>query len=117
MVFLACYIVCIIMIRDVPLVYPIRKMLAAGVGCLLFGIGTVFFFKSSMHLTAMGAAVAYLGVAVSSGIAMLPLLYGAIALTALLASARLYSGVEDVRQSAVGFAGGLVVTFLVVFLI
>jgi hypothetical protein len=116
-VMLVCYVACLILIRDVPFAYPIRKMLAAGAGCLVLGIGAAFFMKISMHMVAQGAAVAYLGVAMMSGAdGMTLLLCASIALAALLSSARLYLDAEDARQSAVGFGGGFAVTLAVVFL-
>lgn len=117
-VMIICYGACMLMIGKMPFAYPIRKMLTAGIGCLVLGLGTTPFIKLSMHMVAQGAAVAFLSVAqLSGGGGMLPLLCMAIALASVLASARLYMGVENARQVGFGFAGGFAVTLPAIFFI
>ncbi len=117
-VMIICYGVCLVMIRDVLLVYPVKKMLIAGIGCLVFGLIVTFFWKISLHMTAQGAVVAFLSVMVLSGAqSVLPILCTSIALAAMLASARLWLGAHDWKQVGAGFLGGAVVTLLTIYLI
>ena len=117
-VMIICYGACLVMIRDFPFAYPVKKMLMAGIGCLLFGLGVTFFWKVSLHMTAQGAVVAFMGVMLLSGAEkMLPVFCISIALAALLASARLWLGAHDWKQVAAGFAGGVVITILTIYLI
>ncbi len=117
-VMLVCYGACLVMIRDVAFSFPVKKMLAAGIGCLVFGLATTFFWKVSLHMTAQGAVVAFLGVLVMTGVEnILPVLCVSIALAALLASARLRLGVHDALQVAGGFAGGFIITLFTIYLI
>ncbi len=117
-VMIICYGACFIMIRDIPFAYTVKKMLVAGIGCLLFGLIVTFFWKVSLHMTAQGAVAAFLGVMVISGAeSVLPLLCAAIGLAAMLASARLWLGAHDWKQVAAGFLGGMTVTLLTIYLI
>ncbi len=117
-VMMICYMACVLMIKDIAFAYPVKKMLTAGIGCLLFGFIVSFFWKVSLHMIAQGAVVAFLGIILLSGAEnMLPALAASIALAALLASARLYLGAHDVKQVAAGFAGGLIITIMTIYLI
>lgn len=117
-VMIICYGACLLMIRDIPFAYTVKKMLTAGIGCILFGLIVSFWWKVSLHMTAQGAAVAFLGVMLLSGAEkMMPILCVSIAMAALLASARLYLGAHDWKQVAAGFAGGFIITLLTIYLI
>lgn len=117
-VMLICYTACLIMIKEAPFAYPVKKMLQAGIGCVVFGLATTFFWPVSLHLIAQGAAVAFLGILVSSGAGnLIWVLCGSVALASSLASARLYLGRHDTAQVAAGFLGGFAITTLVIYLI
>lgn len=117
-VMVVCYAACMLMIREMAFVFIIRKMLTVGIACLLFGMAVTPFWKISLYMTAAGAAAAFIGVMVLSGaVNLMPVLCAAIALAAALASARLHLGAHNALQTASGFAGGLVVAVLTIYLI
>ena len=74
-----------------------------------------FYWKISLHLTAMGAAVALLVVMNVAGVGnmMVPLMV-AILCAGALASARLYLGCHNGQQVLAGFCGGFAVATLAV---
>lgn len=117
LVMIISYTACIIMIKDAPFAYPVRKMLIAGTGSLIMAFITTFFWRISLHMTAQGAAVAFIALLIASGADKLMwVLCLSIACAAVVASARLYLGKHDPAQVAAGFLGGFAITFLSVFI-
>ena len=93
-----CYVLCAITIAKIP-----------------SAIFLSFYWKISLHLTAMGAAVALLVVMNVAGVGnmMVPLMV-AILCAGALASARLYLGCHNGQQVLAGFCGGFAVATLAV---
>ena len=83
--------------------------------CEVLCFVVAFYWKISLHLTAMGAAVALLVVMNVAGVGnmMVPLMV-AILCAGALASARLYLGCHNGQQVLAGFCGGFAVATLAV---
>lgn len=110
-----CYFLCAFTISKIPSADFLRKFMVAAGCCELLCFGVSIYWKISLHLTAMGAAVALLVVMNILGVGnMLVPLMIAILGTGALASARLYLGCHNGRQVLAGFAGGFVVASLAV---
>lgn len=106
-----CYLVCSYMLSKIMLAYLIKRFLFAALFCLLFNFIVNFFWKISLHMTAMGGLVAMLVVFNFSGFATLPYtLMAFILLAGALGSARMYLGHHNLAQVAAGFAGGFLIT-------
>lgn len=117
LVMAVCYAASLYLIHDIPFTYPVRKMLVAGIGCLIAGGAVTFFWRISLYMLAQGAAVGFMALLVVSGAGyMLAPLCVSIALAAVLASARLYLGKHDAAQTAAGFAAGLAITIISVYI-
>lgn len=110
-----CYILCALTIAKIPGVDFLRKFMLAAACCEAMCLAVSFYWKISLHLTGMGAAVALLVVmnVVGAGNMMLPLMVAVLA-SGALASARLYLGCHNGRQVLAGFCGGFVVATLAV---
>ena len=89
--------------------------LLVGAVCEVLCFVVSFYWKISLHLTAMGAAVALLVVMNVAGVGnmMVPLMV-AILCAGALASARLYLGCHNGQQVLAGFCGGFAVATLAV---
>ena len=113
-----CYVLCAITIAKVPSAIFLRKFMIAAACCEVMCFVVSFYWKISLHLTGMGAAVALLVVmnVVGVGNMLVPLMV-TILCAGALASARLYLGYHNGRQVLAGFCGGFAVALVaVVFL-
>lgn len=110
-----CYVLCAITIAKIPSAIFLRKFMIAAACCEVLCLIVSFYWKISLHLTAMGAAVALLVVMNVAGVGnmMLPLMV-AILCAGALASARLYLGCHNGQQVLAGFCGGFAATSLAV---
>lgn len=110
-----CYLLCAFTISKIPSAEFLRKFMVAAACCELLCLGVSLYWKISLHLTGMGAAVALLVVMNILGVGnmLLPLMI-AVLCAGALASARLYLGCHNGRQVLVGFVGGFVVASLAV---
>lgn len=110
-----CYVLCAITIAKIPSVDFLRKFMIAAACCEAMCLVVSFYWKISLHLTAMGAVVALLVVmnVVGVGNMLVPLMV-AILCAGALASARLYLGCHNGTQVLAGFCGGFAVATLAV---
>ena len=110
------YMVCAFVIAKVPQAAFLRKFVLAAALCELFCLVISTEWKISLHLTAMGAAVALLVVMNSLGLTQLfSWLLWTILAAGLLGSARLYLGHHKPTQLLVGFTGGFLLTLVALF--
>ena len=110
------YMICALVVAKVPQAVFLRKFMVAAVLCELYCMVISTEWKVSLHLTAMGAAVALLFVLNSLGLTQLfPWLLWTVGATGLLGSARLYLGYHTPLQLLVGFAGGALLTWIALF--
>lgn len=110
-----CYVLCALTISKIPLAIFLRKFMLAAACCELMCLVVSRYWKISLHLTGMGAAVALLVVmnVIGVGNMMIPLMV-TILCAGALASARLYLGCHDARQVLAGFCGGFAIATLAV---
>ena len=108
-----CYLLCAVTLAKFPSAAFLRKFMVAAACCEARCLFVSFYLKISLHLTAMGAAVALMAVLnfVDPGCAVVPLLAAVLGAGAL-ASARLYLGCHNGLQVAAGFCGGFAVAVL-----
>ena len=108
-------LLCAITIAKIPSAIFLRKFMIAAACCEVLCFVVSFYWKISLHLTAMGAAVALLVVMNVAGVGnmMVPLMV-AILCAGALASARLYLGCHNGQQVLAGFCGGFAVATLAV---
>lgn len=110
-----CYILCAITLSKLPSAIFLRKCMAAAACCEALCLVVTLRWKISLHMTAIGAAVALLAVVNIVGVGeMLVPLAAALLLAGALASARLYLGRHNGAQVAAGFFGGFAVALLAV---
>ena len=107
----ACYLLCAVTLARIPSVVFVRKFMLAAACCELMCLLVSLRWKISLHLTAMGAAVALLVVMsiADPGRSLLPLMLLLLGAGAL-ASARLYLGCHNSAQVSAGFCGGFAIT-------
>lgn len=110
-----CYVLCALTFSKIPSAIFLRKFMIAAACCEVLCFVVSFYWKISLHLTAMGAAVALLVVMNVAGVGnmMVPLMV-AILCAGALASARLYLGCHNGQQVLAGFCGGFAVATLAV---
>lgn len=103
----ACYILCAVTISKIPSAIFVRKFMIAAACCEAMCLVVSYYWKISLHLTAMGALVALLVVMNVAGVGnmMIPLMVTLLG-AGMLASARLYLGKHDGWQVLAGFCGG-----------
>lgn len=112
-----CYGVCIYMLSNILLAFLILRFLYAALGCVVLALGVTYFWKISLHLTAMGGLLAMLMILNFSSFAEVPYtLILFILLTGVLASARLQLGYHNPMQVGVGFIGGFMVASTIIFM-
>jgi len=108
-----CYVLCAVTIGKIPQMVFLRKFMLAAACCEAMCLAVSLRWKISLHMTAMGAAVALLTVMnVVAAVPLLVPLMAAIAASGMLASARLYLGCHDPWQILAGFGGGFAVAAL-----
>lgn len=109
-----CCLLCALTIAKIPSALLLQRMMLAGAACEGLCLAVTLRWKISLHLTAMGAAVALFAILCIAGFGHLFwVLVAAVIASGLLASARLCLGSHNPRQILAGFAGGFAVTFLV----
>ena len=108
-----CYVLCAVTLAKIPSAIFLLKFMIAAACCEVLFFVVSFYWKISLHLAAMGAAVPLLVVMNVAGVGnmMVPLMV-AILCAGALASARLYLGCHNGRQVLAGFGGGFVVATL-----
>ncbi|MDD3108527.1 MAG: hypothetical protein PHV49_04870 [Alistipes sp.] len=113
-----CYLLCILVLSERTYAFLITRFMIAGVGCILSTFFINFYWKISLHMTAIGGLVGMLGVLSSVGLGQLQgYLFGALIAGGALGSARLYLGYHRIEQIAAGFVLGLGVSIgLILFL-
>lgn len=110
-----CYVLCAVTISKIPSAVFLRKFMLAAACCEILCLVVSLRWKISLHLTAMGAAVALLVVMNIAGVGnMLVPLSVALIASGALASARLYLGCHNGSQVLAGFCGGFCVAALAV---
>lgn len=102
-----CYVLCAMTLAKLPAAVFLRKFMLAAACCEAMCFVVSFYWKISLHLTAMGAAVALLLIMsiVDPGRSLVPLVLAVFGAGAL-ASARLYLGCHNGLQILAGFCGG-----------
>lgn len=113
-----CYLLCALNLSKVPSAGLLSRFMVAAACCEAFALWITFRWKISLHLTAMGAVVAFfvlMNVAGAGG--MLPLLAASVFAAGLLASARLLLGSHNGAQVLAGFAAGFTISSAVVLLL
>lgn len=110
-----CYLLCAIIIAKIPSAVFLRKFIMAAACCEAMCLVVSVYWKISLHLTAMGAAVALMVVMNVAGVGNMavPLMITTLCAGAL-ASARLYLGAHNGQQVLAGFCGGFAVATLAV---
>lgn len=110
------YLLCAFMLSKFVNVRVIDRMLIASMASIFVCILINFYWRMSVHTTAMGALVGMLAAINMSGYGYMPAaLLIIIALTGMLATARLYTGRNNIWQAGAGFAVGLAVVFFVFY--
>lgn len=105
-----CYMLCAMTMMRASSLMLFRKMAVAGALCEIFCLVIIPFSRASLHLVAMGAAVAMFTILNILGeMSLFWALLVAILLSGVLASARLYMGRNRSRQLLVGFVSGFLI--------
>lgn len=117
-VLIVCYGLCIVTLGDKSYAFLITRFLIAALCCLIVTFVINFYWKISLHMTAMGGMLGMIFVLCYTGLAHLQ--YGLILgllLAGGLGSARLYLGSHNIGQVAAGTACGiLIATGVILFL-
>lgn len=112
-----CYLGCAYMLSNLMLAYLIKRFLYGALGCVIFAFIVTFYWKISLHMTAMGGLVATLLIMHFGGFGHLPYTIMAfILLAGMLGSARLQLGQHNPAQVAAGFFSGFFIMPIVIFL-
>ncbi|MDE7077555.1 MAG: hypothetical protein K2O55_03120 [Alistipes sp.] len=108
-----CYVLCAVTLARIPSAAFLRKFMLAAACCEGMCLVVSFYWKISLHLTAMGAAVALLVImsVADPGRSLVPFAAAVLGAGAL-ASARLYLGCHNGAQLLAGFCGGFCVATL-----
>lgn len=105
-----CYIVCAVTISRIASAEILRRMMLAGACCEMMCLAVNYHWKISLHMTAAGGCTAILAVLTIITGQLTGMLALAVAVSGLLASARLCLGKHTPQQVAAGYAGGFAVT-------
>lgn len=107
---IVCYVLCALTMAKIPSAIFLQKFMIAAACCEALCLAVTFYWKISLHLTAMGAVVAMFVIMNIAGVGnlLVPLL-AAVLCSGLLASARLYLGCHNGAQILVGFGAGFAV--------
>ena len=102
-----CYGVSIFMVKDVLFAFIVNKFLITAFCCSAAALVATFFWRISLHMVAAGGATAIFAMLSLAGLSsfFMPLAV-AILLSGALASARLYLGVHNPAQVALGYIVG-----------
>ncbi len=105
-----CYGLAMYMMEDVMMIYVVRKFMLTAILALGCVFAVNFWWKISLHLTAMGGFVAMIFILNISKLMYSPLTLAlAILMAGLLASARLQLGRHTPKQITAGFSCGFIV--------
>lgn len=100
---------------DVLPLFLIRRFMWSAFGCVIFAAVVNCFWQVSLHLTGAGGALGALFVMVMIGYGELTQVFAMFTLaTGLLATARLYLRKHSLAQIGVGFAGGFIISALLI---
>ena len=112
-----CYLVCAVTVGRIASAEIIRRIMLAAACCEILCLAVNYFWKISLHMTAMGGCVAVLTVLCVVTGHLTGILAAAVAAAGLLASSRLWLGKHSPAQTAAGFACGYAVTALALVLL
>lgn len=111
-----CYGVCGWLLDGAPVLFLMRRMMFAAMACTLFALAVTTRWQISLHMTAWGGATGIVLLLLVAGYDVVWILCGAIAVSGIVASARLRLGKHTPAQVGVGFAGGLLIASAVMLL-
>lgn len=112
-----CYGMCGWILKDVQMVFILRRCIFAAMGCVAFAFVVNFFWQISLHMTAMGGALGVVFILLYGGYVNLIWVFCiGIVLAGLLGSARLYLGRHTIGQVAAGFFGAFFIAVLAMLL-
>lgn len=112
---IVCYTLCAVIIAKIPSAQMLSRFMFAGGGCVAACLIVSCYWKISLHLTSMGAAVAFIIlINLASGGGLAGAFIVAILAAGALASARLRLGQHTPWQVLAGFTTGFAVATLVV---
>lgn len=104
------YLLCALALVKVPSIFLLRKAMIAAAGCEIACLLVTLRWKISLHLTGMGAVVAFVSLLGIAGVGdLLGPLLAAVVGSGLLASSRLYLGCHNGSQILAGFCTGFVI--------
>ena len=107
---IACYTLCAVAIARIPSAQMLSRFMFAGACCVAVCLFVSFYWKISLHMTALGAAVAFIVlINIASGGGLFAAFIAALLAAGALGSARLKLGYHTLSQVAVGFATGFIV--------
>ena len=112
-----CYILCAVTVGRIASAEVIRRIMLAAACCEMLCLAVNYFWKISLHMTAAGGCIAVLCVLCVVSGHLNGVLALAVAASGALASARLYLGKHEPRQTAAGFAAGFTVTLCALILL
>ena len=97
-------------IARIPSAQMLSRFMFAGACCVAVCLFVSFYWKISLHMTALGAAVAFIVlINIASGGGLFAAFIAALLAAGALGSARLKLGYHTLSQVAVGFATGFIV--------
>lgn len=108
-----CYGVCGWMLGSAPMLFLLRRMMFAAMLCTVFAFVVNLRWQISLHMTAMGAAVGMVFLLLYAGYDVVWIFCGVVMCAGLLGSSRLYLGKHTPAQVGAGFAGGFILSTLV----
>jgi len=101
---------CAVAIARIPSAQMLSRFMFAGACCVAVCLFVSFYWKISLHMTALGAAVAFIVlINIASGGGLFAAFVAALLAAGALGSARLKLGYHTLSQVAVGFATGFIV--------
>lgn len=112
----ACYTMAMLLMPNVAMIYLVRKFIMVALVALLAVFVVNFFWKISLHLTAMGGFVAMFTILNFTKMIYSPMFLASLIIIAgLLASARLALGKHTIAQVAAGFGCGFMACVFTIF--
>ena len=107
---IVCYTLCAVSIAKIPSAQMLSRFMFAGACCVAACLVITCYWKISLHLTAMGAAMAFIVlINIASGGELMGAFIVALLASGALASARLKLGYHTPSQVLAGFATGFLV--------
>ena len=117
MVSALCCIACAMTVGRIASAEIIRRIMLAEACCQMMCLAVNYFWKISLHMTAIGGCTALMAMLCILTGGMTPLLAATVVAAGALASSRLFLGQHELRQVAAGFAGGFAVMSLAMLLL